>query len=163
MDVDVGAETNVVGKVKAVVIGVFIDHDVVAIPPPVITESDIKRGNAEIKSAEPETIGTASGEVPDMATTEAASEMAVLPGMVQVVVGIIAAGIVTDPFSIAVDMRGVRMPITIFKVFGIRMWGSHRNGSMRGNVSAADVVVLSEEGERKREAEYDKSENLLHL
>ena len=145
MDVDVGAETNVVGKVIAVVIGVFIDHDVVAIPPPVITESDVKRGNAEIESAEPETIGPASGEMPDVAAAEAAGEMAMLPRMVEMVVGIIAAGIVTHPLSIAVDVRGIRMPIVIVKVFGIRMRGSYRNGSVCRNVSPAYVVVLSED------------------
>jgi hypothetical protein len=77
---NVGSEPDVVGEVPAVVVGVFVDHDIVAIPKPVAAEADIVGSDAEIESAEPKAIRAASAEVPDAAATEAAGKVAVLPG-----------------------------------------------------------------------------------
>lgn len=119
---DVGAEANVVGKVPAVVVGVFVDNDIVTVPEPVAAEADVVGGDAEIESAEPKAIRAASAEVPDMAAAEAASKVAVLPGMVEVVVDIVMAGIVTDPFAVGVNVRHVGMASLVVEMRGLRRW-----------------------------------------
>ena len=85
----VGAESHVVGEISAFVVGVFVDHDLVAVPEPVVAETDVIRSYAEIKATEPEAVGTASREMPDVAAAEAAGEASVLPGMIEIVVGIV--------------------------------------------------------------------------
>ena len=74
-------------------VGVFVDDDVVVIPKPVVAESDVIRGDAEVEATEPETVWASAAEMPDVPTAEAAGEASVLPGMVDVVVRIVAAGV----------------------------------------------------------------------
>ena len=66
--VNISSEANVVGQVPAVVIGIFVDDDVVAIPVPTVAESEIGGRNAPVPSVEPEAIGSAAAEVPSDAT-----------------------------------------------------------------------------------------------
>jgi hypothetical protein len=87
LDVDVGAEADVVGQIPAGMIGVFVDDDLVGIPEPAVTEGVVVRGDAEIEAAEPEARRAASAKAPPMAGAETAVEMAVFPGVVEVVVG----------------------------------------------------------------------------
>ena len=89
--VDVGAEANVVGKVPADVVGVFIDDDVVAVPVPVVAIAKIRSSDAEIETTEPEAARTTTGEMPDVFGAKAGSEMAVLPGMIHVEAGVLGA------------------------------------------------------------------------
>ncbi len=110
---DVGAELHVVGEIPAVVVGVFVDHDLVAVPEPVIAEGQVKGADAEVEAAEPETVGAASGDAPDMAAAEAAGEVAMLPGMIEVEAGVIASGVVPDPFAVVVDVRGFGMAFMV--------------------------------------------------
>jgi hypothetical protein len=42
-----------------------------------------------------------------MAASKATAELAVCPGLVDVVVGIVAAGVVTDPFVALIDVRDI--------------------------------------------------------
>jgi hypothetical protein len=143
--VDVSSEPYVVGEVVAVVVGIFVDHDVVAIPEPVVAEPDVKGRDAEIETAEPETARAAASEVPSVLGTEATGKVSMLPGMIEVVVGIAAAGVVADPFSIGVNVRSIRMSGLIVEVPGLwcGMRRSHRRGTVSGDVStAADFVVL---------------------
>jgi hypothetical protein len=46
--------------------------------------------------------------------------MAMLPGMIDVVVGIIAAGIVADPFVVGVDVGGVGVAVLVVKSLWLR-------------------------------------------
>lgn len=62
--------------------------------------------------------------------TEAAAEMAVLPRMIQVVPGIARAAVMSHPFAVGVDMRGVGMPLVIAEVL-LRWRGRMRRGCMR--------------------------------
>jgi hypothetical protein len=78
---DVSANAHVVGEVPAVVIGIFVNYDVVAVPAPVIAVSVVGGGDAEIEAAEPEAIPISAREMPDMLAAEAAGEVSVLPGM----------------------------------------------------------------------------------
>ncbi len=98
-------------------VGIIVDDDVVTIPIPVVAKADVIGSDAEIETAEPETVGTSSGEVPDVA--DAAGEMAVLPRVIEAVVRIVAACVVADPFADRVDVRrvgvsGLVIEVTVF-------------------------------------------------
>ena len=114
-DVDVGAEAHVVGQVEAIVVGIFVDDYLVGAPLPVVAETVVVGEDAEVEAAEPEAIAAASFDAEDVAAAEAAVEMAMLPGMIDVVVGIIAAGIVADPFAISVHVGSFGVSRLVFK------------------------------------------------
>lgn len=88
LDVDVGAEADVIGEVPANVIGIFVDDDVVASPVPVVAIANVRACNAEIETVKPEAGRTAAGEMPDMAFAKAAAEVAMLPRMIEMEAGI---------------------------------------------------------------------------
>ena len=117
-------------------VGVFVNDDIVAVPEPVATEADVVGSDAKVEAAEPETIGTASRQVPDVAPAEASGEVAVLPGMVEVVVNIVMAGVVADPFAVGVNVRRVGMVSLIVEVRGLRGWMgcARRLGAAGGDV-----------------------------
>lgn len=57
LDVDVGAQTDIVGEVPALVVGIVVDDDVVAVPEPVVAEADVvgatPRENTEQRAKRP--------------------------------------------------------------------------------------------------------------
>jgi hypothetical protein len=91
------------------VIRIFVDHDRIAVPVPIINIVIIVWRNAEEPVVKPEAVAVSSSEVILMAASKAAGETAVLPGMIQMIVGIVAAGIVPDPSVIVVDVRSFRV------------------------------------------------------
>jgi hypothetical protein len=101
-------------------VGVFVDDDVVTIPPPVVAEGEVECAYAEIETAEPEAVGTASSEMPDMSTAKAAGEAAVLPRMIEMVPYVVTPGVVADPFAVGMDVRGVGMSLFVVEVGFIR-------------------------------------------
>src|SRR6202030_668408 len=109
LDVDVGAGSGVVGQIPAVVVGIVVDDDGIAVPVPVIGVVVIVGSYAEVEAAEPEAIAVSSAQMILMAAAKAAGEAAVFPGMIQVIVRVAAAGIVANPLVIVVHVRGVRM------------------------------------------------------
>ena len=100
---------HVVGEIPAVVVGIFVDHDLVAVPVPVVAIGEIKRGNAEVEAAKPEAAGAASADAPDVAAAEAAGEAAMLPGMIEVEAGVVASSVVSNPLAVVVDVRSFGM------------------------------------------------------
>src|SRR5688572_25195449 len=90
-DVEVGAEPCVVGQVPTLMIGIFVDRDLVAVPEPVIAEAKVEGADSKVEAAEPEAFPGSSSKPEDMAATEAAGETPVFPGMIEVIAGIIAA------------------------------------------------------------------------
>jgi hypothetical protein len=109
LDVDVSAEAGVVGQVPAVMVGVVVDYDLVGAPVPVLAKAVVSGGRAEIETAEPEALTVATFDAPHVALAEASGEAAMLPGMINVIVGIIAAGIVAYPLIVGVNVRGFRV------------------------------------------------------
>ena len=94
-----------------------------------------------------------------MAAAKAAGEAAVFPRTIDVIVGVLATGIVTDPSVIVVDVRGLRMiglvaegaSILLRSCFrcaifgcailrGARRSASRGSGTMRGHVTAANIA-----------------------
>ena len=110
---NVGAQPGVVGEVPANMVGVVINHDVVAVPIPVITVGKVKRGDTEVEAAKPETAGTASLHPPTVSPAEATFEMAMLPGVVEVEAVVVVPALMPDPFAIVVDVRSFRVALIV--------------------------------------------------
>jgi hypothetical protein len=79
-----------------------------------------------------------------MATSEPASKAAMLPRMIEVIVRIVAAGIMANPpVAVGVHVRNVGMPLFVGKVavFRCRMSSpAHGRWTVRGNVAASDAA-----------------------
>ena len=129
-NVNVSPESHVIGKVPADVIGIVVDDDFVGVPEPAIAEANIVRGNAKKEPAKPETVRTASPQAPAMARAEAAGEVSVLPRLIEMVMGIILAGVMPDPLIPFIDVRNVRVAglVTVIPVFlgGMRVAADRR-------------------------------------
>jgi hypothetical protein len=164
--VNVCTEADVVGEIPAHVVGILVDHDVVAIPEPVAAKAEIDWSNAEIETTEPEAAGASADEVPDVSASEAAGEMSVFPGMVEAKCGGIAAVVMTDPGTVVMDMRSFGMSLDVGRL-GARdtvAWG----WPVLGNESAADVVrtavtaVLSPDGKSEDHSQSKKLAESFH-
>lgn len=88
---------------------VFIYNDLVGPPIPVVAEAVVGGKDAEGEAAEPEAFAIAAFNTPDVLGAEACGEVAVGPGMIDVVVRIILARVMANPFAVGVDVRSVRM------------------------------------------------------
>jgi hypothetical protein len=152
--VEVGAQSDVVGEIPAFVVGVIVDHDVVAVPIPVVAVGEVKWGDAEVEAAKPETAGIATLNAPPVSAAKTALKMAVLPGMIEVKAPVVTTTFVTNPFPVVVDVGGfgvivtvaIRVPVVVFVAVAIMPVTLVRvdmigRGTMVGNVSAADIVV----------------------
>jgi hypothetical protein len=111
--VNVSAQAYVVSEIPAVVVGVFVNHHVVAVPIPSIGVGKVKRGDAEVEAAKPETAGIPTLNAPPMSATEATLKAAVLPRMVHMEAVVIPPEIVTNPFAVVVHVRGFRMAVAV--------------------------------------------------
>src|SRR5580658_6835309 len=86
-------------------VGIIVDDDVVTGPVPIVDVGEVEGGDAEVEAVKPEAAGTTAGEMPDVAAAEAASEMAVSPGMIEVEASIFAALFMADPVALFVNVR----------------------------------------------------------
>lgn len=122
--VNVSAQPRVVSQIPAGIIRIIVEDDIVSVPKPAIDEDNVCRGHAEVEAAEPEAIGTTAFNPPYMARTELAGETSMLPGVIEVIAGVIAAFIVPDPAIVgSMDVRRLGMARTIieFAVVGWRL------------------------------------------
>jgi hypothetical protein len=157
LDVDVGAESWVVGQVPAVVVGVVVNYDLVCAPVPIVDEAVVGGSDIEVETAEPEAIAIATFDAPLMAAADAASEAAMLKRMIDVIAGVIAAGIVANPLIIGVDVRGIGVAIFVGVSRGFLLWCAlrflwcsalvvllrpGRRGAVSRNMAVADVASL---------------------
>ena len=94
-------------------------------------------------------MGTTAREPVDMVMTDWAAEMSTFPRIIDVIVRIVAAGIVTDPAIVGVDVRRVWMTVLIAKISIARgipvppaITAVLRRGrrTVLGNVPASDIV-----------------------
>lgn len=129
---NVSAQPDIVGQVPAVVVRVFIDDDVIAVPEPVPAVTKVKGRDAEVEAAKPEAIGAASAKVPSVMRAETTGEVAVLPGMVEVIGNTWAVYIVSNPGAVVVDVRSFGMARHMFDRLGGRAMRDWR--TMFGNV-----------------------------
>ena len=85
-----------------------------------------------------------------MAASDAAIETAVLPRMVEMIIGIAATGVMTHPLAVVVNVRSFRVALLIGMAnLGSRMaftaarrWPSLRNESSTYFVAATAAVML---------------------
>jgi len=113
--VNVGSEADVVGQIPAWVIRVIVDYDVIGSPIPIGTVAEVIGSYAEVESAKPEAARAATADAPDMSGTDFAGEVSVLPGMVEMIMSIIAPGAMADPLSIGVNVRSLGMTGLVFE------------------------------------------------
>ncbi len=134
--VNVGSQTDVVRQIPADMIRIVVDYDLVGIPQPVVAVPKIIRSDGEIEPAEPEAVRTSSNEPPDVSPAEAAGEVTVLPRMIQVVISIHAASVMTDPALAIVYVRSIGMPcfLTELPVLLDWSWSLYPRRSVRGNI-----------------------------
>lgn len=112
----VGSQPYIVGEVPSLVVGVFVDGDIVAVPIPVVAISEVKRGDAEIVAIEPEPAGIATLDAPAVTAPETALEVAVFPRMVDVKARVVATVVVSHPFPVVMHVGSLGMIATIAKV-----------------------------------------------
>jgi hypothetical protein len=142
--VDVCAKPHVVGEIPTIMIGVFVDHDVIAVPVPITAVARVKWRYAEIEAAEPKAAGTASGEMPNVSAAETSCKAAVFPRVVEVEAGVVASLIVPDPLAVVVNVRGFRVSFLIAEGavrFGLMGCTVGRRRPMTRHVSAAHSVA----------------------
>jgi len=142
LDVDVSAEADVVGEVPAVMVWVVVDYQLVRAPVPVAAEAVVSGGHIEIETAKPETLAVAAFDAPRVALADATGEAAMLPGMIKVVVGILAAGIVAYPLIVGVNVRsfGVAGSVGIFwSLWRCAVLRPGRSRTVSGDVPSADA------------------------
>jgi hypothetical protein len=75
---------------------------------------------------EPETRWAAAFNPPHMMRPESTAEAAVLPGMIEVIVGIVASGIMPNPFFAVVDVRSVGVSGLIAVIATVVLFGCSR-------------------------------------
>ena len=92
-------------------IGIVIDHDVIAVPQPVIAGIVVIGRGLKKETADVESIATAAMQPPDMLRPERPGKASVLPGMIEMIMNIIPAHVVPDPAVIfRVNVRPRWMP-----------------------------------------------------
>ncbi len=97
-------------------VGIFIEHNIVTIPVPSIAIRQIIRRHTKIEAAEEEAVRSASVQMPDMRRSKPGGEVSVVIGMIQVVVRVIRAPVVSNLMSVLVDVRSTGVARTIAEV-----------------------------------------------
>lgn len=153
-------------------IGVVVDDDIVAVPEPIVAVGDVEGRDTEVESAKPEAAGTATNQAPAMTRADAAFEVTMLPGMVEVEAGIVTSLIVAHPFAVVVYVRGLGVAFAIAKgLLGSSLMRCLMRrtvigrGTVGGRVTATDLVasavvaMLCPQGQGKNERDDKKFES----
>jgi hypothetical protein len=116
-------------------IGVLVDHDLIASPVPVRDDVVIERTDVPVETAKPEALPVSASK--RECTSKTAAEMSVGPRLSEVVMRIVGAAIMSDPLVIlGVNVRNIRMTLLVHGNVvlrrGIMLLTSRRIGSPRG-------------------------------
>ena len=179
LDVNIGPQPHVESQVPAVVIRVVINHNLVAVPQPVIAVVVVSGSNIEIEAIEPKAVATATAQVPNVAAANSAGKVPVFPGMIEVVAGVVSTGIVPDLFAIVVNVWSLRMPRRVGIMVLLRSGrgmsftprSRWRGPSLRrtmGNriapvVSTFAPLMLGPGGKRQPQQYHKNSTKLFHM
>ncbi len=172
-DVDVCPQPDVIGQIPTDVVWILINHDLIAVPKPISAEVVVIGGHAEVETAKPEALGSASREPEAMTGAKPAREAPMLPRVREMVMRIVRAGIMPDPLTARVDVGSVWMPrlINITTVLcGGAPFTPVRSGTMRRNVPMTNLMIgwirfallLPNCGDREHQQHYKKCVNLFH-
>jgi len=92
------------------VIWVVVQHDVVAVPQPVVGVVVVIGSHAPVKAAEPEAVSAPAFDAINVIATNFAAETSVFPNVVLMIVGVVAAPVMTDPvIAFSMYVRGFGM------------------------------------------------------
>jgi len=94
-------------------VGIVVEDYVVVIPIPIVNIPDIKGRDAEVKAAKPKASRTTAFDPPDTASADPLREMTMLPGVVKMIVSVVASTVVPDPLVVRMDMRSLRMALLV--------------------------------------------------
>src|SRR5580692_3342194 len=95
-------------------VGVFIDHDLIATPVPVFDDVVIVRGDVPVKIAKPEAFPVSPRKCEYMLRSKATGEAPVRPWLLEVVMRIGGSTIVPDPSIVpGIDVRHARMTLPV--------------------------------------------------
>lgn len=139
----ISAQTDIVGKIPPYVIRIVVDHDIVAVPVPIAAVVNIIGRNGEEKSANIEPVRTTAPQTPYMLWPNPAFEVAVFPGMIQVVMRIGATGVMSHPvviFSMNVRRFRVVRLIVEFPVLILRRRRMRRGRTGSGSAHRGRTV-----------------------
>src|ERR1039457_5934697 len=137
-------------------VGVFVDHDLIAAPVPAHHDVVIVRGDVPVEIVEPEAFPVSPSKHEHMLRSKAAGEASVCPRRIEVVMRVVGATIMPDPFVVlGVNVRNFRMTLRIRPngVLG-RRWGlpsrrfrsTRSPGSRRGSRTASRDVSTADGG-----------------
>jgi len=104
----IGSEADIVGKIPAIVVRIFVNHDVIGVPQPVTAIIVVGGGDGEGEAAEEEPFPAASGQTPDVILSEAAGEASMLKRTVDSITRIAAAVTIPRKRFILKDLRTTR-------------------------------------------------------
>jgi len=156
LHVRVRAQARVVCQIPANMVGVFVDHDLIARP--VLARDDVvvPRGDVPVEIVEPEALRVSSGQHEYMFPSKATGAASVCPRLCEVVMRVVGAGIVSDPPVVpGVHVRNVRMtiPVHFHVVLGRGLFrpgrgrSARRLGSPRGSgTPSGDVATANRRG-----------------
>ena len=95
-------------------VGVLVDHDLIAAPVPAHHDVVVVRGDVPVPVVKPEALPITSGQVEYILRSKATREGSVREGLIEVVMRIVAAAIVPDPFIVlGVNVRNFGMPFLV--------------------------------------------------
>src|SRR5580704_17571201 len=95
-------------------IGVFVDHDLIASPVPVCDDVVIVWGDVPVEIVEPEAFPVSSRKHEYMLRSKATGETPVRPWLIEVKMRIAGSTIVSDPSIVpGIDVRNVRMTLPV--------------------------------------------------
>ena len=123
LNVHVGTEAHIVGKVPAGVVRIFVDDDLVRVPEPVRAEGEVGCSDGPEPTIEPEPAGTTALNDPGMLRAETARKVAMLPWLVEMIGRIVAPGIMTNPGFTVIYVWRIGWPGWSLKFFLWRRLG----------------------------------------
>ncbi len=106
LHVHIGPKVRVVGQIPSVMIRIFVQDYIVRIPSPIVHVRHIVGSHRPVASCEEEVIRPAAVQAPPVLGPETALKAAVFPGIVYVIVRVIAAAVVSHPVP-SVYMRSI--------------------------------------------------------
>src|ERR1700732_2649570 len=113
---------------------ILVDDDVVTVPEPAVRVVVVVRCDAEPEAAEAEAVAASALEPVDVVGAQVAPEMPMGRGMIEVVVRVAGAGVVSDPLiALGMHVRGVGVPLRVGKIALRRRGGTGGcTGRLRG-------------------------------
>src|SRR5665647_3825073 len=101
LDVSVRAEPRIVCQIPAGMVGVLVDHDLIAAPVPALDDGVIVRGDVPVIITKPEAFPVSSRHHEYMLRSKATGEASVCPRLIEAEIPIVGATIMSDPLIVA--------------------------------------------------------------